>query len=115
VSVEALRVEHTYELLIGATCAEGAKEGSRPQLWSQVLFRVGRATPLDLVEKDRSVAGKIAPEFFTRGGEARQLPGQVREAIQAVVAGTNCAACSTRTFSLSLAGGATGGYRSNRN
>jgi hypothetical protein len=99
VSVEALRVEHTYELLIARHELRAPKEGARPRLWSQVVFRGWQGQlPLDLVEKDRSVAGKIAPEFFTRGGEARQLPAPFVEAVHAVVTGLNCLACSHSHF-----------------
>ncbi|MGA1996338.1 MAG: hypothetical protein ABSH45_11230 [Bryobacteraceae bacterium] len=99
VSIEALRVEHTYELLIARHELRAAKEGARPRLWSQVVFRGWQGQlPLDLVEKERSVAGKIAPEFFTRGGEARQLPAPFVEAVHAVVAGTNCASCCHAHF-----------------
>jgi len=95
VSVEALRVEHTYELLIARHRLRAEKEGARPRIWSQVLFRGWQGQlPLDLVEKDRSVAGKIAPEFFTRAGEARQLPAQFVDAVQAVTAAVNCLSCS---------------------
>jgi hypothetical protein len=54
--------------------------------------------PLDLVEKDRAEAGKIAPEFFTRAGEPRQLPAQFVEAVQAVVAASNCLFCPHSHF-----------------
>jgi hypothetical protein len=99
VSVEALRVEHTYELLIARHELRAAKEGARPQIWSQLVFRGWQGQlPLDLVEKDRSEAGKIAPEFFTRAGEARQLPAQFVEAVEAVTAAVNCPACSHSHF-----------------
>jgi hypothetical protein len=99
VSIEALRVEHTYELLIARHELRAAKEGARPRMWSQVVFRGWQGQlPLDLVEKDRSVAGKIAPEFFTRGGEARQLPGLFVEAVHAVVAALSCRSCSHSHF-----------------
>jgi hypothetical protein len=54
--------------------------------------------PLDLVEKDRSVAGKIAPEFFTTAGEPRQLPAQFVEAVHAVTKALNCRFCSHPHF-----------------
>jgi hypothetical protein len=99
VSVEALRVEHTYELLIARHQLRAAKEGARPRIWSQVVFRGWQGQiPLDLVEKDRSVAGKIAPEFFTRAGEARQLPVQFVEAVHAVTNAVNCRFCSHPHF-----------------
>ncbi len=54
--------------------------------------------PLDLVEKDRSVAGKIAPEFFTRAGEARQLPAPFVEAIHAATKAVCCVSCTHSHF-----------------
>jgi hypothetical protein len=99
VSVEALRVEHTYELLIARHELRAPKEGARPRIWSRVVFRGWQGQlPLDLVGKDRSVAGKIAPEFFTRAGEARQLPVQFVEAVHAVTNAVNCRVCSHPHF-----------------
>jgi hypothetical protein len=94
VSVEALRVEHTYELLIVRHELRAEKPGSRPKILSRLVFR-GRQgqIPLDLVGKDRAVAGQIAPEFFAKSGEPRQLPGQFVEAIQALVTAVNCPNC----------------------
>lgn len=95
VSVEVLRVEHTYELLIVRHELRAEREGARPRIWSKLLFRGWQGQlPLDLVEKDRSVAGQIAPEFFTRAGEMRQLPAPFVEAVFAVVSATNCRNCS---------------------
>jgi hypothetical protein len=99
VSVEVLRVEHTYELVIAQHELRAAKEGARPQIWSRLVFRGWQGQlPLDLVEKDRSVAGKIAPEFFTRAGEVRQLPAPFVEAVQALAAAANCQYCSHSHF-----------------
>jgi len=99
VSVEALRVERTYELLIARHELRAEKEGARPRIWSQLVFRGWQGQlPLDLVEKDRSVAGKIAPEFFTRAGEARQLPAPFVEAIHAATKAVCCVFCSHSHF-----------------
>src|ERR1041385_4939486 len=99
VSVEALRVEHTYELLIARHELRAEKEGARPRIWSQVVFRGWQGQlPLDLVEKDRSVAGQIAPEFFTRAGEPRELPAQFVDGIHAVTAAVSCRQCSHSHF-----------------
>jgi len=94
VSVEVLRVEHTYELLIVRHELHAEREGVRPRVWSKLVFRGWQGQlPLDLVEKDRSVAGQIAPEFFTRAGDVRQLPAPFVDAVQAVVMAVNCAEC----------------------
>ena len=95
VSIEALRIEHTYELLIVRHELRAEREGARPRIWSRLVFRGWQGQlPLDLVDKDRSVAGQIAPEFFTRAGEPRQLPAQFVEAVHSIVAGVNCRGCS---------------------
>jgi hypothetical protein len=94
VSIEALRVEHTYELLIVRHELRTENEGARPHISSRLVFRGWQGQlPLDLVEKDRSVAGQIAPEFFTRAGEIRQLPAQFVEVVHAIVVGVNCRNC----------------------
>ena len=99
VSIEALRVEHTYELLISRHVLRAEKVGARPRIWSSVVFRGWQGQlPLDLVEKDRSVAGQIAPEFFTRAGEPRQLPVQFVDGIHAVTAACSCRQCSHSHF-----------------
>jgi hypothetical protein len=99
VSIEAVRVEHTYDLLIARHELRAEKEGARPRIWSRVVFRGWQGQlPLDLVEKDRSVAGQIAPEFFTRAGEPRQLPAQFVDGIHAVTAAVSCRQCSHSHF-----------------
>jgi hypothetical protein len=86
-------------LLIARHELRAAKEGARPRIWSRLVFRGWQGQlPLDLVEKDRSIAGKIAPEFFTTAGEARQLPAQFVEAVHAVTKAVNCPSCSHPHF-----------------
>ena len=94
VSVEMFRVEHTYELLITQHQIHAVKEGARPRVASRVVFRGWQGQlPLDLAEKDRAVAGRITPEFFTRAGEPRRLPAEYVEAVQAATLGANCGPC----------------------
>ena len=94
VSVEMFRVEHTYELLVALHQIHRAKEGTRPTVSSRVIFRGWQGQlPLDLAEKDRALAGQLAPEFFTRAGEPRRLPADYVEAVRAATAGVNCGQC----------------------
>ena len=94
VSVEMFRVEHTYELLVARHQIHAQKEGARPKVASRVVFRGWQGQlPLDLAEKDRAVAGRITPEFFTRAGEPRRLPAEYVEAVQAATLGANCGPC----------------------
>ena len=39
------------------------------------------------------MAGQIAPEFFTRAGDLRQLPASFVEAVHSVVSAANCQKC----------------------
>ena len=86
-------------MLIARHELRAEKEGARPRIWSRVVFRGWQGQlPLDLVKKDRSVAGQIAPEFFTRAGEPRQLPAQFVDGIHAVTAAVSCRQCSHSHF-----------------
>lgn len=94
ISIEVFRFEQTYELLIAQHSIAEAQKGKRPVISMGVLFRGWQGQlPLDLIEKDKALAGKIAPEFFTRSGEPRQIPAQFVEAVQSVVHGVNCPKC----------------------
>src|SRR5215470_17564287 len=94
-SIEIFRYEHTYELLITRhKIVEGGK-GMRPKAASELIFRGWQGQfPLDLVTKDRALAGTIAPEFFDRAGEPRQLPANFVKAVQAITKAVNCLKCS---------------------
>ena len=99
VSVEMFRIEHTYELLVAQHQIHTVKEGSRPTISSRVVFRGWQGQlPVDLVEKDRGLAGRIAPEFFSRAGEPRQWPAVFVDAVQAVTLAANCGSCVHSDF-----------------
>jgi hypothetical protein len=107
VSIEMFRVGHTYDLLIARhTISEGEnsqqpsvvqitarKQGKRPGVVSQVLFRAWQGQlPLDLMSQDKSLSG-IAPEFFDASGEPRQIPGAFVPAVHALTVAVNCPNC----------------------
>ena len=95
VSIEMFRFEHTYELLILRHTILEAEKGKRPAVLSQVVFRGWQGQlPLDLAGKDKSQAGKIAPEFFDRSGEPKEIPPAYVEAVHAVTKAVNCCNCS---------------------
>jgi hypothetical protein len=101
VSVEMFRIEHTYELLVARHQIHTVKEGIRPTVLSRVVFRGWQGQlPVDLFEKDRALAGQIAPEFFTRAGEPRQLPAEFVGAVQSVTLSVNCGQCLHPHFSI---------------
>src|SRR5215831_6353462 len=89
------RYEHTYELLITRHRIVESGEEKRPKAASELVFRGWQGQlPLDLVTKDRALGGTIAPEFFDRAGEPRQLPTKFVKAVQAITKGVNCLKCS---------------------
>jgi hypothetical protein len=94
-SIEIFRYEHTYELLITRHKIVETGEGKRPKAASELVFRGWQGQlPLDLVTKDKALAGTIAPEFFDRAGEPRQLPAKFVKPVQAITKAVNCLKCS---------------------
>lgn len=100
VAVEIFRFEQTYELLIAGHEPLPGDRRRRPQLRSEVLFR-GRQgyLSLELWNRDREAAGRIAPEFFTRAGDRNEIPHRFVAAVQAVTKGVNLVGCSKAQFS----------------
>jgi hypothetical protein len=95
ISIDVFRFERTYELLIARHMIGELQARTRPAVTTQVVFRGWQGQlPLDLIDRDKALAGKIAPEFFTRAGEPRQIPAQYVEAVQCVIRGVNCQQCS---------------------
>jgi hypothetical protein len=93
--IEIFRYEHTYELLITRHRIVESGEGKRPKAASELVFRGWQGQlPLDLVMKDKALAGTIAPEFFDRAGEPRQLPAMFVKPVQAITKAVNCVKCS---------------------
>jgi hypothetical protein len=94
-SIEMFRYEHTYELLITRYRIVEDGEEKRPKAASELVFRGWQGQlPLDLVTRDRALAGSIAPEFFDRAGEPRQLPAKFVKPVQAITKAVNCLKCS---------------------
>jgi hypothetical protein len=94
-SIEMFRYEHTYELLITRHRIVESSEEKRPKAASELVFRGWQGQLLlDLVTKDKALAGTIAPEFFDRAGEPRQLPAKFVKPVQAITKAVNCLRCS---------------------
>jgi len=94
-SIEIFRYEHTYELLITRYRIVEGGEGMRPKAASELVFQGWQGQlPLDLITKDIALAGTIAPEFFDRAGEPRQLPAKFVKPVQAITKAVNCVKCS---------------------
>jgi hypothetical protein len=93
--IELFRYEHTYELLITRHKIVETGEGKRRKTASELVFGGWQGQlPLDLVTKDKALAGSIAPEFFDRAGEPRQLPAKFVKPVQAITKAVNCLNCS---------------------
>lgn len=95
VSVEVLRMRNTYDVLIARHEAIQA-DGRLGRIESRVLFR-GREghLPLDLTGLDKSMAGEILPEFFTKAGEPIEAPPMFLHVARAAVRGANGVYAST--------------------
>ena len=99
VSIEMFRFEHTYELLVARYTIHEVDKQRRPTVSSQLIFRGWQGQlPLDLIERDKALAGSIAPEFFDRSGEPRQIPAAFVAAVHAVTAAVNCLECRHAHF-----------------
>lgn len=95
IRVEMLRVVRTYELAITLHTLSPSPGRIRPAISSQLIFR-GRdgSLALDLwKEENRTLRGKIAPDFCTRGGEMASLPSHLEQAICGITAAVCCIGC----------------------
>jgi hypothetical protein len=95
VRVEMLRTGRTYELLITRYQIGKAENGRRPPLESQALFQgVHGYLELELWGKDKDRAGLVTPNFFSRGGEALEVPARFEAVTRALVRAASCCGCS---------------------
>jgi hypothetical protein len=68
VSIEMFRFEHTYELLIARHTINGTDKNKRPTVSTQLIFRGWQGQlPLDLIERDKALAGTIPRSSSTDG------------------------------------------------
>ena len=99
VSVDVFRMRNTYDVLIAKHEAAQGVNGRRGRIEAKVLFR-GRQghVPLDLAGEDKPMAGQILPEFFNKGGERIEIPGEFAGAVKAAVRGANCVGCTHQHY-----------------
>ena len=94
VRVEMLRTGHTYELLITRYQIGAVENGRRPRLESERLFRgVHGYLELELWGKDKERAGSVVPAFYSRGGEALEVPARFEAVTRALTKAVNCCGC----------------------
>lgn len=99
IGVEIFRVGHTYELLICRHEARCNPDGRPPFVFSQPMFVGSQGhLSLELWGRDKEVAGEIAPEFFTHGGERNEVPPRFLPAVRAATNGVTCVGCERAIF-----------------
>jgi hypothetical protein len=93
VRFEMVRVQRTYDLLITRHCLVSSTS-VRPSLQSEILFFGRRGSlELELWGKDTAFCGSVVPVFYTRSGEAAELPKQFQRAAALITAAVSCIGC----------------------
>jgi hypothetical protein len=93
--IDLFRAGRTCQLLITKYEQEGATSGRRPSLKNTLVFRgVDGFLDVELWGKDRDLAGSVTPQFWSRGGEALEIPEAFRPAVRAATHGASCVGCS---------------------
>lgn len=95
VRIEMLRIGRTYELAISSHALALQDGQQRPVTTSKLLFRGSMGTlALELWKEDGStLRGSIAPVFYSRSGETRQIPTLFEPAVCAVTGAVCCIGC----------------------
>ena len=94
VRLHAVRVIHTYDLLITKHDLQMGDNGRRPTLTSSILFYGRQGTlQLELWGKDKDLRGNVAPVFYDRGGDPLIVPAQFKDAVNRAIAGVTCCGC----------------------
>ena len=95
VRIEMLRMVRTCELSISLHALSLQPGRTRPEITSKWLFRGHDGVlPLDLwSEEHGTLRGQLSPIFYTRAGEAMQVPRRFEEAIHKITAAVCCIGC----------------------
>lgn len=95
VRIEMLRTVRTYEVIITRHSLSVPAGQTRPEVSSELLFRgQDGVLPLDLWKVEhKAVRGGLAPTFFSRAGEAMELPARFNEAIRKITNAVCCVGC----------------------
>jgi hypothetical protein len=95
IRVEMLRMVRTCELSISLHALFVQAGRTRPEVTSKWLFRGHDGViPLELWrDEHRTLRGQLSPIFYTRAGEALQVPRRFEEAIQKITAAVCCIGC----------------------
>ena len=95
VRIEMLRTVRTYDVAITRHSLSVPAGRTRPEVSSELLFRgQDGVLPLDLWKEEHlAVRGELAPIFFSRAGEAIELPARFEEAIRKITGAACCVGC----------------------
>ena len=94
VRVEVFRSGHTYQVLISKHSPGQVRNGERPGIKSQVLFKgLDGYLDLELWGRDKARTGSVLPQFYSPGGELMEIPGALESAMLGAIKGACCIAC----------------------
>jgi hypothetical protein len=95
VRIELFRAGRTCQLLITKHLPGKIENGRRPHLKNSVVFQ-GMNGFLDREQfgKEINPPGSAMPQFWSRGGEEREIPPAFAAAVRATTTGATCIGCS---------------------
>jgi hypothetical protein len=94
VRIQMLRIERTYDLLITRHSLRSSTGQQRPRLESSILFYGRRGSlEMELWGKDAAFRGTVCPVFYTRSGEAVDLPHEFQIAVVRLTSAVACTGC----------------------
>jgi hypothetical protein len=99
VRIELFRCGRTCQLLITRHEPGKSESGKRPPLENSVQFHgVNGYINASALRKDDHVLGTPLPQFWTRGGEGREISSTFAAAVHAAMVGAGCVGCSHNHF-----------------
>ena len=94
---DLFRAGRTCQLVITRHEPGKAEDGRRPLMENNLLFR-GVNGFLELLDEKADAARLIVPQFWSRGGEKKEIPSIFLAAVHAATKGATCAGCSHAHF-----------------
>ena len=94
VRVEVFRSGHTYQVLISRHSVGEVRNGRRPSIETEVLFKgLDGYVNLELWGRDKAHAGSVPPQFYSPGGELMGIPAAFEPAMLGATKGACCIGC----------------------
>jgi len=94
VRLEVFRSGHTYQALISKHSVGEVRDGRRPSIVTEVLFKgLDGYLELELWGRDKARAGELLPQFYTLGGELMEMPAAFESAMLGATRGACCIGC----------------------